>query len=268
MTRSFKNLWPVAALALLAACGGGGGNAALSKTFNYGASQAPSTAEQSAATSAQASLSDATSFSATPDATKGSSVVVFADVMAAAALGGTGIAAQAPASPNALRSAIHAAATQACTTVTADTVTFNSCSDSSTGFTITLNGHITSKAGTVSWDVNGSFSGTSNNVNININVHQEGTFTVTSTTLKGHAGTTLGGSVSAQGQSASFGVAQAAVVDLTYQSSPQYCVTNGSLEVKRVWTERPQGATSAQLPDVAVKMTWTGCNTLQVAHSS
>lgn len=267
MNQTFKNLLPIAALALLAACGGGGGNAALSKTFNYGASQAPSTSEQSAANSAQASLSDATAFSATPDATKGSSVVVFADVLAAGVLGDTGIAAQAPSSPNALRSAIHGFVTQACTTVTADTVTFNNCSDSSTGFTITLNGHISSKAGTVSWDVNGTFSGTSNNVNININVHQDGTFTVTSTKLTGHAGTTLGGSVSAQGQSASFGVAQAAIVDLTYQSSPSYCVTSGTVEVKRVWTERPQGATSAQLPDAAVKLTWTGCGSLLVSHS-
>src|SRR5438105_603883 len=59
-----KNVCKVAAALAtlaLAACGGGAGNAALSKTFNYGAPQAPSTAEQTAASSAQSTTVSSTS---------------------------------------------------------------------------------------------------------------------------------------------------------------------------------------------------------------
>jgi hypothetical protein len=56
------------------------------------------------------------------------------------------------------------------------------------------------------------------------------------------------------------------VVDLTWQPSP-FCVTSGSVEVKRVWTDKPQGATGPAFADVGVKLTWSGCNAFQVAHS-
>ena len=52
--------------------------------------------------------------------------------------------------------------------------------------------------------------------------------------------------------------------------SPTYnpdCVTAGTVEVKRVWSERPYGATGPDFADVAVKLTWTGCNTVTKQHS-
>ena len=44
--------------------------------------------------------------------------------------------------------------------------------------------------------------------------------------------------------------------------------TAGNLEVKRVWTQRPAGATGKEFADVAVKLNWTGCNAFTVAHST
>src|SRR5260370_1970929 len=83
------NVVSICSLAVLAACGGSSGNAALSRSFNYGASQAPSTSEQSAASSAQTSLSQTASFSSAPDGTKGQPIIGFSEVIGAA-LGSNG----------------------------------------------------------------------------------------------------------------------------------------------------------------------------------
>jgi hypothetical protein len=253
------------AIALLAGCGGSG-SAALSKTFSYGASQPPSATEQSAATSAQSSLSDAASFSAAPDGTKGASVVAFVDQLASAVLGAAPTAMATP-TPASTRSMVSAAFTSDCTVVSGDTVKFTNCAQTDSGFTLTLNGTISSKAGVVTWDISGGFSGSNAGVNVNISVHQQGSITVTASTIKGHGTSDFSGSASGNGQSASFGLSTAAVVDLTYQTAPSYCVTSGTVEVKRVWTERPQGATGADFADAGVKLSWTGCGAFTVAHS-
>ena len=93
---------------------------------------------------------------------------------------------------------------------------------------------------------------------MNINVHQQGTITVTASTIKGQATSDFGGSASGNGQSVSFGLSTAALIDLTYQTAPSSCV----------WTERPQGATGAGFADAGVKIVWTGCEAFTVAHST
>lgn len=254
------------AIALLAGCGSSG-NAALSKTFSYGAPQAPTASEQSAATSAQGSLSDAATFSAAPDGTKGVSVVAFVDQLASAVLGAapTGLSTPTLAST---RSMVGSAFASDCTVVSGDTVTFTNCAQTDSGFTLTLNGSISSKAGTITWDISGGFSGTNAGATVNLSLHQQGTMTVTASTIKGHGTSDFAGSASANGQSASFGLSTAALVDLTYQTAPSYCVTSGTVEVKRVWTERPQGATGPDFADAGVKLSWTGCDAFAVAHSN
>lgn len=258
-------VFPAAAIALLAGCGSSG-SAALSKTFNYGAPQAPSAAEQAAATSAQSSLSDAAAFSAAPDGTRGASVVAFVDQLASAALGAAPVGIAAP-TPAATRALVSSAFTSDCTKVAGDTVTFTNCAETDSGFTLTLNGSISASAGTVSWNISGGFSGSNTGVSVNLTVHQEGSMTVTATTIKGHGTSDFSGSASGNGQSASFGLSTAAVVDLTYQTAPAYCVTSGTVEVKRVWTERPQGASGPDFADAGVKISWTGCDAYAVAHS-
>jgi hypothetical protein len=146
-------------------------------------------------------------------------------------------------------------------------VTFTNCSSTDAGFNFTLNGTVTSSAGSVHWNIGGSFSGANNGVTVNLNIHQSGNFAVTGTKITGDSLSDLGGGVSASGQSVSFGLSTAALVDLTYQTTPSYCITAGPVEVKRVWTQKPSGATGPEFADAGVKLTWTGCNTVQVAHS-
>jgi hypothetical protein len=266
----------VAMLVTASALGCGSNNsastAALDKTFNYGPPQAPTASEQTAATSAQTTFSQTSTFAGQPDAASASAIVAISDTLSGEALGSTpiGLQADVPASRlSALsRSTVSSALTSTCTTVTATTVTFNNCTETdSSGFTLTLNGSITSTGSSVTWNTTGTFTGSAQSVSFNLVTHSSGTFTVTSTNISGNAISDLGGSVSSGGQTVSFGVSSAVVVSLAYQTTPTYCIDSGSIEVKRVWTQVPQGATGAEFTDLGVKITWTGCNTFQVAHS-
>lgn len=248
---------------VLVSCGGGGGNAAVSKTFNYGAPQAPSTSEQAAASSAKTSVTASSGFGSSPDASKATAIVSLADDLAATALGGV-VLANMPQDPRVRRALSTAATVPECTTATANSVTFNNCTQTESGFTFTLNGSVSATADSVTWNITGGFSGSDQGISFNVNIHQSGTLTVTSTTVKGSALSEIAGSVSGNGQNVSFGVSTAALVDLTYNAT---CVTSGSIEVKRVWSPRPNGATGPEFADVGVKLTWTGCDTVQVQHS-
>lgn len=249
---------------VLVSCGGGGGNAAVSKTFNYGAAQAPTSSEQAAATSAKTSVTASSSFGTSPDASKATTIVSLADDLAASALGGVAVVASVSQDPR-LRSAMRTAATiPDCTTSTATTVTFHNCTDSQSGYTFTLNGSVSVAADKLTWDISGGFSGTDQGISFNVNLHQSGTLTVTSTTVKGDSLSEITGKVSGNGQTVDFGVSTAALVDLTYDAT---CVTSGTIEVKRVWSPRPNGATGPEFADVGVKLSWTGCDAVQVQHS-
>ena len=249
---------------LLVSCGGGGGNAALSKTFTYGAAQAPTSSEQIAASSAKSSVTASSSFGSSPDATKATTIVSLADDLAASALGDVAVAIGMPQNPQLSRAIRTAATIPECTTTTATSVTFNNCTDTESGFSFTLNGSISSANNTLTWNITGGFAGSDQGVTFNVNIHQSGSLTVTATTVSGNGLSEIAGSASGNGQSVNFGVSTAALIDLTYNAT---CVTAGTIEVKRVWSPRPNGATAAQLPDVAVKLTWTGCDAVQVQHS-
>src|SRR5260370_29554315 len=135
MTTTLTNISAALCAALFAACGGSSGNAALSKTFTYGAAVAPTTSEQTAASSAQDGLSSTTSFSSTPDVNKGAAIVGFAETISTIAFGSSGFGV-APRGTD-LRGALRAADYSNCSTVTGNTVTFTNCSETTSGDTFT-----------------------------------------------------------------------------------------------------------------------------------
>jgi hypothetical protein len=255
----------IASLALASCGGGGGGNAAIGTVFNYGPPQAPSAAEQDAASSAEGSVTASSSFGTAPSASNGTTIIAIADDLAASALGSAAVPAAVAQDPR-LRSALRTAATiPACTTTTQTSVSFNQCTDTQSGFSFTMSGMVSVSGDKITWDVTGNFSGSDQGVSFNVNLHQSGSLTVGAQgTMTGNSLSEIGGTVSGNGQSVTFGVSTAALVDLTYTSN---CITSGTIEVKRVWSPRPDGLSQAQAPDVGVKLTWTGCATIEVQHS-
>jgi hypothetical protein len=233
--KNWMKLSAAMSIAVIAACGGSAGNAALSKAFTYGAPAAPTTQETAAATSAQTQLSGTASFSSAPGATNGAAIIAFADSLAASALGSAGVPmAVAPSGSGSARALTTADVYSTCTTTTASSVTFNNCQIVASAYTVTISGVISVSANTVSWNISGGVSGTDAATGIGVNVKhsQSGILTVTSTKVTGDAVSSISGSVSAQGQTVNFGVDTALLVDLTYLGSP-FCVTAGTVEVKR-----------------------------------
>lgn len=276
---------PIAACALaLAACGGSDKkpvNAAAEAAFHYGAG-APASATQAGAL--QAPVAGAASFAAAPSA-DGGLLVSDVSLLTAALLGssGYGVGAAAPApSLRALtaerspRPALTASGfdNPACVTTTATSVTLAGCTvtvddatpPSTFHAVVTASGTVSYAVatGTLSWDltvgetvtVSGTSSGT-----VTASVHQSGSQKVTATTLVGHMATELVMTVTANGQSMRVGVDESVDVDVAYADAATCAtrVTGGTVEARRVWTARPQGATAADLPDAAARVTWTGC---------
>src|SRR4051812_49749426 len=91
-----KRVVLIAPFVLLAACGNSG-NAALSKTFNYGAPQAPTTAETAAGNSAQSSVSTTAAFNGSPNAENGAAMASVALDLAGSAFGDSGFGMASPA---------------------------------------------------------------------------------------------------------------------------------------------------------------------------
>ena len=144
-----------ASLLLLAACGSDG-NAALSKQFNYGSPQSPTSSEQTAISSAESTVSDTAAFNSSADATKGATIVTLADDLASAALGASGFGIDPPSRAVTSRALRSASLDSTCATVVPNKVTFTNCTDTSSGFSFTLNGTtgVTGSTGGGSWTTN------------------------------------------------------------------------------------------------------------------
>jgi hypothetical protein len=277
----------------LAACGGnGGGNAAVGKTFTYGTANAYSTY------SLDSQLSGTLAVGSAVDATS-TAVVGNADGLTASILGSSSIGlATTPAQRNALATGARTAVRQlmaasagefsyqfdnpGCVTTTATSVAMKACSVTSSytgsGYTETskvqVDGSLSydQTKGTLTWDFTVSdgtsftYSGQSGSATVAL--HESGTLTVTATAIQGQMLAEASVSGSTPQGSASLAVSEAVLIDVTYVD-PATCptrVTGGTIEAKRVWTDRG-GVSTTQLPDEAGKITWTGCGQGTIAYS-
>lgn len=277
----------VASCLALAACGGDSGNAAAGKTFTYG-TPAPVTSSQSYALDAQ--VSGALALTGAPDATSAQGLASGSD-LTADLLGSTllGSATASPTQQRLLAIGARAASSQlttggfdipACVTTTVSSVTMKGCTitvtDTYLGTTSKeqVDGSLTfdQAKGTLTWSLTvvdvTTYSYQGQGGSISMSAHESGTLTVTDTTIKGQMLAELGMSGGSAAGSASLGLAEAVTLDLTYADA-MVCssrVTSGTVEAKRVWTDRG-GASAVQLPDKAAKVTWTACGVGSIAFS-
>ena len=271
----------VASCLALAACGGDGGNAAVGKTFTYGATENASFQQTSAL---DVQLSGALALKSAPDATKAQDLASVSDITAA--LFGDSAFSLSTASPEQQRLlavGARAAARQlvtggdvfdnpACVVTTTTSVTMKGCTitvtDSGMTSKVQVDGAVSfdpAKA-TLTWDftVTDALSYPVESFSASVRMHESGTLTVTDTTIKGQLLAELSASVSAPTASRSLGVSEAVSLDVTYDG--QDCVTGGTLEAKRVWTDRG-GVSATLLPDKAAKITWAACGLGYIAFS-
>jgi hypothetical protein len=274
-----KRIAVAVAACLALACGGDSGNAAAGKTFTYG-STAQTNLTQSSALDVQ--LSGALALKSSPDATSAQDLASVSDITTAL-LGSSGLVASAsPTQQRLLAIGARAASRQltsgfdnsTCVVTTTTSVKMTGCTLTVTNLSgtskVQVDGSLSfdPAKGTLTWDmtVSDATNFTSQGVTgtASLHAHESGTLTVTNTTIQGQLLAEASASASSPTASVSMGVSEAVTIDVTYQASPA-CVTGGTLEAKRVWTERPAGATGPSFADGAAKVTWTACGVGTIA---
>jgi hypothetical protein len=275
----------ITACAVLAGCSGGGArtNAAAGTSFTYGA---PSAANATQAAALDPQLSSAVALKGTLDAS-GATTVSDLTAVSSALLGSSGtLRLVAPVSSQVASSLAGRSLSVApgsydvptCVTATAQSVTFANCTTTTSstdagGVTTTTTGTVSGSLnapapGSLNWDLVVQVSASNPQTSLSVSVHLHGALTVTDTTVKGEMLSETALSATASGQSISAAEDESLDIDVTYTPGPPGCVTDGTLEVKRVWVERPSGATAASLPNQGAKVTWTGCGIAQIAFSN
>jgi len=258
----------------LFACGGGPKAPAL-RTFNYGAPTTPSSTQATTASTAQSSLQSIAGvggMSSSPtvaptladDLTSGpvGTLALFAPLPAEV---------RAPVQNTAIRGMGSAALTvgnQNCVSTTDTKVSYNNCSYNGDGFNGTLNGSISITPNQqITWDITYTISGSSQGVSVNGSFHWYGQVAWTSSTITGYGRSEYAITASGNGQSVEVAYTSGFDVNVTYISSPSYCIATGTLELRRVVAGKD--AAQAGLHDGALKFTWSGngsaCGTLTVA---
>jgi hypothetical protein len=259
----------------LFACGGGPTAPAL-RNFNYGAPTAPSASQASTASSAESSLQSIAG-AAGQVSTPTSAPTLADDLTNQMGAGALATFAPLPAEVrtqvqnSALRGVNGAALTvgnQNCVSTSGTKVSYNSCSYNGDGFDGTLNGSITITPNQqIAWDITYTISGSSQGVSVNGSFHWYGQVAWTTSTIKGYGRSEYVVTASGNGQSAEVAATSGFDVDVTYITTPSYCVATGTLELRRVVGGKNGNDTG--LHDGAWKFTWTGdgttCGTVMVA---
>ncbi|BDG02676.1 hypothetical protein [Anaeromyxobacter oryzae] len=283
--------------AVATGCGGGSSFDPNSVKFSYSASSpvAAYSPESYAVAAGQTGLSDAQPLTQTTDPVeadaRANSVVTLGDTMASECMDGTGtgmtttlmakaaqIASARKVVALGLNGAVPAAFDASCITVIPGKITYNHCSETSTvtstdGTTETITASIdgsvtrTVAVGTASasWDISvRATMTTSDPMRIDVTNHYTGGLQLTATTLAGNSRSDVTLDASAQGMNVSAAYSTLADYDLDFATGP-FCVTGGTLELRRVWSKRPTGATATDLPNQAVLFTWNGCGNVTAA---
>jgi hypothetical protein len=155
-----------------------------------------------------------------------------------------------------------------CVSSTATTVSYNNCSYNGDGFNGTLNGSISITPNQqITWDITYTIAGSSQGVTVNGSFHWNGQLSWTATTIKGFGRSEYAITASGNGQTAEVAYTAGFDVDVTYITSPSYCIASGTLELRRVVAG--SSAEQTGMHDGAWKFTWTGngsaCGALTVA---
>ncbi len=269
-----------ALLVVLAACGGGSDKPdPASRTFSYGAAAAPTLDESYAAQAGEASTSDGAALQAatsTDPAADGSSIISLPDVMAGEAWSAGAFALQgSTATGRTLASLGGPAAVMAygfddptcMTIVPTSSITYGGCTVTLDTAVIRVDGKITVSGATLGWDLTTRMTDANLSYSMNVGVHATGALTFGATTVAGRARSDTQATVSGGGSTVRVAYTTLADVDLDFVREP-FCVTGGTLELRRVWTERSAGIpTDGDYADQGLLFTWQGCGTVLVARS-
>lgn len=269
----------VGLVAVLAACGGEDKKAdPASRTFQYGAATVPTMTEAAAAEIGEGGTSDGAALQAdaTVDpATAGSSIMSLPDRMAAEAWSSSSLALQASGLERTVAalggpSAVTMAGFDdpACVTLAPGLVTYSACTVALDTVVIRVDGRISRTGPTLAWTLTTRMTASDPQYSTTITVDATGALAFGAADVTGRARSDTQATFSGPSTpSMRFAYTTLADLDLDFARDP-FCVTGGTLELRRVWTKRPAGApTTGEYADQGLKFTWQGCGTVLVQHS-
>jgi hypothetical protein len=264
------------------ACGGGsnGGNNNNNngtpglKTFSYGNPQAPTAAQQNTATSAQTQMNNAVKAGANGQVGNAASLPSMTDSLAASlpkliALPDTPAVSASEISEMSSSVLGHrsGALNQGCYSFTSSTITYNNCTISGSGYNETLNGTLSASAGNVTWNLTVTYSYSAQSVTANGTYTWTGQLAVSSSTIVGQGRSAFSGHVTSGSTTYDYQYTAGFDANLNYQTSPSYCITGGTLEIRRT-LNGTSNAGAVPVHDAGAKYTWTGCGAVTVATGS
>jgi hypothetical protein len=273
----------IVSLCALIACGGtsSGNNATTPPTpttysFGTGTPVQSGTEQATAASTAQSSTAgivsanasgvtsnNATALSEAPDlpttitAELGEALIALPDPVAKAVAGGV-----AKASKNALESG--------CFTVSGNTITYNNCNLSDSGFSFEVDGTLTATPSNITWNINATESFSSANESINFKGTETGDLSFTTTSgggsVDGQATTGFAGTESASGDTINFAyTAQVTFKSLAWSNSCDGFFTGGAMDVTVTVAVNGSQPNETGFENLGLEFTWTGCDSLLVA---
>jgi hypothetical protein len=239
------------------------------KTFSYGTPQAPTAAQQNTATSAQSQLNNAVKAGANGQVASAASLPSMTDSLASSlpnnliALPDTPAMTAAEAASSVLGHRSGALSTN-CYTFTNSSITYNNCTISGGGYSETLNGNLTASGGNVSWNLTVTYSYSAQGTTANGTYTWTGQLTVTSTTIVGQGRSAFSGNYASGSTTFTYQYTAGFDANLTYENSPSYCITAGTLQIRRT-LNATSNATAVPVHDAGALYTWTGCGAVTVA---
>jgi hypothetical protein len=284
-----KKMLMAALCALAAACGGGddGGVDPTKVTFTYPAPSAPAaySPEAQAALAGEAALADTQTIQTETipaEAVQSQSIFTLPELIADEAMPSSGLqkfGAAEGVAQKAIAAAlggVQAAYDPGCVTVTPGAITYANCTDTLTDpsdgstMTATTNGSLTRTftvgGAVLAWNLAVQVTMTDPESTMRVNDHFTGTLTVAASTIVGASRSDLGVSFSMQGLNVSGAVTHLGDYDLDYTTDPAFCLTGGTLEVRRVWTQVPQYTAPGEAQDLGIRFTFgPGCGLVQAA---
>jgi hypothetical protein len=274
-----RKLFLMGCAVLLGACGGGNNNNNNGnngtpglKTFSYGAPQAPTAAQQSTANKAQTQLNSAVNASVKGQVAGAANLPSMTDSLAASlpalmAVPGDPELTISSSSPASFLARHSGALNQGCYTVSSSSITYSNCTISSTGLTETLNGNLSVSNSIATWNLTVTFDYSAGGITEHGTYNWTGQLTSGATTIIGQGRSSFTGHYTGSGYTVDYAYTAGFDSNLTYQTSPSFCLAGGTLEVRRTLNSTTNSQ-AAPVHDAAAKYTWSGCGSVAVANGT
>jgi hypothetical protein len=268
-------------LCTLFACGGTSSNSATTPpaptTYTFGAGQPVQSGTEQANAASNAGSSTQGVVSASSSGASTNNAAALTDVPnlptdIAAELGEALIA-----MPNPVAAAIAGNASNArralqtgCYTVSNNTITYNNCSLSDSGFTFGIDGSLTATPSNVTWNINATYGLVSGTESVNFKGAETGNLNFTTTanggTISGLATTGFAGNESANNQTINFAyTAQVTFKSLTWSNSCDGFFTGGAMDVTVTVAVNGSQPNETGFENLGLEFTWQGCDNVLVA---